>query len=755
MSIMKKHFNKLSLIFFSFILSLTSCGDFFQKVADGTKDVTDNIVRFTEPLVDNVVSGTQYVFDNVTHFTKEAVKNIQDKAEGIAGNVEEYFTGTNSSTLKNYEIKYSEKSSYQVKDGDEFANPQGFNKKELYSQRFEEFIPYYASTVLRSYGYDVFMGVAYLKGTTYSGLIFTKNNTFIEYKGKDTPTCGFVQIKLDGTDDPVLTNEIVQKGLIAVPNLEYASYKNYQKGFVVVDSATIDEQAGLYDDYYFEMEQITPYCLNVKVDESLPSDYQEYPYEIYDFDNQRVIKEKTKLTLRDQLLELQRQNSNLVDQGVATNNAISSISECLSADESICGVITVKGDDVSDKDLSLLKREVEDFNDSYSGSMDENQVREFNGQFDFDEAKVSESIISLVANSLSLVGTVATVVIGVTAGTPIIKAIVLTTGISAIIYNVSNIIESSQNLYYGLNNLEKEGVNPVYQAFKAVIKDEKTAKIVYHSWGIANTVITGLTRPISKSLEISHAMGLGTFRTAINVVRAVLVTVAKAGTAAIGGALVGNVVTKVVTYVTDSRFIGNIVGFASTLIVGMLIFKGLDNLDKKLNISGLYPKSNAVTSFNEDYSNKQKEYTWGSQNDDFKNLSRSDKEMYIRQIRDYACQDLGIENKPSLNIVYDYTDSASGYYTANDNTLTVNLASSENTTWSGLADTIGHECRHAYQYQYAYSNPNSDMAYSLSNYIPYDGTNYDAYRYQLCENDAWNYGGKFSSWLLSLLGIVA
>ena len=57
-------------------------------------------------------------------------------------------------------------------------------------------------------------------------------------------------------------------------------------------------------------------------------------------------------------------------------------------------------------------------------------------------------------------------------------------------------------------------------------------------------VITNLTRPITKSLQISQSMGLGVFRTAVNVVRAVFVTIVKAGAAAIGGALIGNFVTN-------------------------------------------------------------------------------------------------------------------------------------------------------------------------------------------------------------------
>ena len=748
---MRRPLFKIALALLSTSFLLTSCSEtlsnIFSDIVDGVKTIADKVAKISEPIIDNITAGAQYVYENVAHFTEEAVRNIQEKSVEIAGNVEESIIGTNPNNLSNYETKYSEGTFYLSKDCNQFADPQGFNHVEHFSFEFEEFIPYYVSTILASYGYAVFAGLAFNKGECYTGLIFTKNDTFIEYQGEDTPTCGFVQLFLDGSNDPIIDEDVVLSGLIAVPNKEYADDNNYCEAFVVTDSADIDEQAGVSCGYYFEFKQLNRYCLSVNVKDELPKNYSSYPYEIYDFDHRKVIKSKSKNTTRDELLRISNMDSNAFEKGMVTNNAIAEIEACSSSNDSINAVMTFTSDDL-DVSKTTLRKNAYEFVDSYDGSLDDKQVNSFSKETTFDENKASETIISLVSNSLALVGTTATVVVGTVAGTPCIKAIVLTTGISAIVYNVSNIIENVQTIYYGLNNLEEEAVNPVYQAFASVIKDDNTAKIVYHAWGIANTVIASLTRPVSKALEISFAKGLGRFQTAISVLRAVLVTIAKASVAAIGGALFGNFINRIVTYVTDNRFIGNMVGFASTMLVSMLIFKGLDKIDQKLNISGLYPKAQVATSFKADYERNNKKYSWESRNPDFEDLSRSEKEMYAREIRDLACNDLKLYDKPKINFVYDYSEPSSGYYSNYDNTLTVNMASSENRTWSGIADTIGHECRHAYQYTYA--TPGSAMEYSLNHYItPEQG--YGAYRYQLCEADAWDYGSTFADMILSLL----
>ena len=81
------------------------------------------------------------------------------------------------------------------------------------------------------------------------------------------------------------------------------------------------------------------------------------------------------------------------------------------------------------------------------------------------------------------------------------------------------------------------------------------------------------------------------------------------------------------------------------------------------------------------------------------------------------------------------------------------MRASENQDIRGLADTIGHEMRHAQQVQYAQLNPDSAMAQSLNNYKSTgQGYSYEEYRYQLCEADAFEAGESFSNWFMSILG---
>ena len=739
-----------------------TAGDVWDNITDTTTTVVEKIKEYAEPVIDNVTTGAKYVYDNVAHFTQETYANVSAKAQNLAGDVQEYFTGINPNDLKQKEVVYSEPKENVIKDQDGgWGNPHGLNHDELYDADFEEFIPYYVSTIIRSAGYEVYFGAAFQKGTTYPGLIFTKNDEAIEYQGKDTFICGFLQLKTDGDGNAIVTEEIVEKGLVAVPDPQYKNEKGIKDAYIITDFTSIETQAGVAFNTYFELEQYNRYVLNVYVKENKPETYQNYEYEVYDFDNDRVLKEKVGQTNRDILVELTKSNPEAVEGGILTVNAIADINEGLSEDEELTNVVTFDESIIQEAEQSDFKDNVDTFVENYSTNQEKMDVNAYSDVKKENEAptktreeKITEGAIATVASSLALVGATASVVFGLVNGGIVIKAIVITAGVSAIVYNVGNIIEGVENIYYGAINSEKVGVNPVYNAFKDVIGDEKTATIVYHAWGIASTLITSLTVPATKALMIAKASHFGVFKTCVNVIRAVFVTIVKGGAAAIGGALIGNLTAKIVTHVTDNRCLGTIVGFATTLLVSILIFKGLDNLDKKLNASGLYPKADAISSYKTDSMKKQEEYTYGHNDGDFKNMSNSEKEAWARYIRDTACERLGVEDKPTISFVYDANSNAGGYSNYN-NHITINMAEAENTSWRGFADSIAHECRHAWQYEQAYYNPYSDVAVSLDNYIQPlpDHSNYNAYRYQPCEADAFNFGERFASWFLNLIGI--
>lgn len=336
------------------------------------------------------------------------------------------------------------------------------------------------------------------------------------------------------------------------------------------------------------------------------------------------------------------------------------------------------------------------------------------------------------------------------AGVVVVSAIVITTGTSSIVYNVSNMIAGCQDVYYGAKGDTAESQNPVLALFKSFIPDENTATLIYHIWGVANTLISNIMMPVSKALNIAKVKGLNAFQTAGNVIRASVTTVAKALATGIGSGIVANYVTKVVTRVSNDENIGKLAGFGACLVSGMLIYKGLDSIDKKLDISGLYPKADVKSSF---YKNRE-EQTNQLYEENVSRKQRGEDEELVRALTDIAADQYGIEEKPTIKIVYSNNTADCGSYNYGDNTLTVNMRASDNMTLEGLADTVGHEMRHAWQYQDAIYNGNVDMYDSLANYIlpNADGSNYSAYQNQLCEADAWEYGSRFAQFILGLVG---
>ena len=767
---MKKKLNKFLITMLSivtFIPFLSGCSDeewlqakhdvedWWSNVTDGATDFADKVVKFSEPIIDKVKEGAIYAYDNVSHFTMEAYEAMCKKGEELAGNVNDYFTGFSLDDLKNYEIQYSEASEKPIKDLNGVAkNPYNINHSEQFDYYVENFIPYYVSTIIGSYGYEVYYGVAFQKGNVYPGLIFTNNNETIEYQKEETYTCGFLQLVTNKDDlNNIVTEELVEKGLIAVPNEEYVK-GNVKQDYVITEFTSINPQACVVSNNYFELEQINNYVLKATFKKNCDATYSAYHHEIYDFDNNRVLKEAGKQTVQEYVKTLDDKEFECCSDAV---NAIADMQEqMVGSEEEITNIITVSSDvvdfasttkyqqyidslqegEVEDKDVSTVS--INDATEKICKLLEDNE----------ESVDISNKVLSAISGAMAITGMAASIVICIAGSSVAIKAIVITTGVSSIVYNIGNIIGNITAIY----DPNGEGTNPIYNAFAAVTNNASYAKLAYHAWGIGNSIIAGLCVPASKSLTISRIKGYGKFRTFINLIRSVMVTIAKGGIAAFGAALIGNYTKKIVTYVTDSRLIGNVVGFASTIIVGILIYKGLDKIDQSLNISGLYPKENVMSGYKKSYG-EENEFKTTHDNASFKNMSRSEKEYAARYVRDMVCDELGIDNKPSLEFTYDPNSTTAGGYNPTHNSIEINFACGDNTTWQGFVDSIAHECRHAYQFEYATMNPNSDMAYSLQNYITPDA-GYDAYRYQLCESDAWSWAASFATKFLTMFGIA-
>ena len=211
----------------------------------------------------------------------------------------------------------------------------------------------------------------------------------------------------------------------------------------------------------------------------------------------------------------------------------------------------------------------------------------------------------------------------------------------------------------------------------------------------------------------------------------------------IGAGFVGKYVSKIVTKVTNNENLGRLAGFGATLVSGYYIFKGLDSIDQALDVSGLYPKNQLKPAF----AKCQQDQIKVVYREDISKQTRGEDLELVRELFIEAKDYLGVDSTTGVAVYYDSNSEIQGFYDRQADIVFVNMRAPGHNSSIELADTIAHELRHAWQYQQIQINPNSEFASSLNNYVsPQSGSMeaYSQYRNQLCELDAWEYGGKFA-----------
>lgn len=762
------------LLIIALLLPLCSCGflDAMNSAKDKAGDIAGNVKDKAGDWIAGASSKSQewfiaakqaiikkygtakdgiiYVYDKAAECTATGWKKATDKATELLGDVDDFISGLKGDQTPT-EITYAEcDAQHLIKD---LGEGETFNETDaiIIDDQFqtEQFVAYYLSSVLSARGYRVFNGAVYYKGDFYGGLIFTKDELFIEENGQKLYSCGFVQLVSDTYSGLELTDAMVQTGLIAVP----ADTGSDATAFIVEEYASFNDFSGIFNNFYFKYQQPSHYVVKIQIKPN-DSSYYDRTIELYDFDKEDAVYTSTDASAEVEKLYLENQQS--FEGAVTTVNAISDYEDNTDGDVSTLFVLdgttldkvancaekgTNSVTDLFKKGLSKIKLGGNQFLSFDS----KGKVHVLGSEQEADATRVTNGIISTVGSGLAVAGTVASVVCVCSAGTVVVSAIVITTGTSAIVYNVSNMLAGAQDVYYGAKGSTSESENPVLLLFKQMIPDEKTATLVYHIWGIASTAITTILIPVSKAMTIAKAKGLNAFQTTTNVIRASLTTVAKALATGIGAGIVANYVSKVVAKATNNENLAKLAGFGTSLVTGMLLYKGLDTIDKNFDISGLYPKNTVKSSFAKNYDEQRKSLF----RNDVSRRQRGEDQRRADALADYCADSYGIK-KPKIKLVYDNDLTNCGSYQRSTNTITINMRVSTHQTIDGLADTIGHEMRHAVQWQYAIENPNSEMAQSLNNYISPD-QDYDAYLNQLCEADAWSAGISFSNWIKTLV----
>lgn len=749
-----KRFVSLLLVVATFlsVLSLTGCDvDDVKKTADNVKSDAAKVWDDVKKSAGNAKSNAAKVIDNARDAIVKAYGSA--KASELVGNAQDFIAGLydeEEPATTPYAKGDPERPVRDLPAGVSFDETDSVTIGDTY--KAEQFVTYYLGSVLEARGYTVHNGAVYYKGDVFGGLIFTKGDVFIEEDGETILSCGFVQLVSDSYSGVTVTDDMAQTGLIAV------SADDPGKAFIVEDYSAFDSFSGIYDNTYFSYQQKDHYVLSVSLKENDPGNYDP-TIELYDFDNDKYI--YTAKDSEQAVARLYAEDNQSFVGAQTTVNAIADVDE--NAEGNLSTVIVLDGNtlDAITSKFEAGTEKVVSFATSCA-----NKVKVGVGQFlnidsdgdtnwigseaDWDEERVTNGIISTVGSGLAATGAVASIVCVTGSAGVAVSAIVITAGTSAIVYNVSNMLAGTQDIYYGAKGDVTESQNPVLLLFKKLIPDEKTAELVYNIWGVGCTLVSTLMMPVSKALHIAKVNGLNAFQTSVNVVRASVVTIAKGLATGIGAGLVSNYVSKVATKVSGDQYIGKLVGFGSSLVTGMLIYKGLDAVDKKLDISGLYPKSSVSRSFTQA---KEEQYRRLCSDKDISDLSRGKKARLTKGIVDDAVEMYGFDDAPKIKLVNDSNRANCGSYNPENDTLTININADEHRTLGGLCDTIGHELQHRVQWV----SGDAEMLNSLHNYISPnpDGSNYYDYRNQLCEADAFQAGTDFARDYLSLLGLAA
>ena len=311
-------------------------------------------------------------------------------------------------------------------------------------------------------------------------------------------------------------------------------------------------------------------------------------------------------------------------------------------------------------------------------------------------------------------------------------------------------IEAGQEIYYGATgDIYSESFNPLLEAFKTAIPDDELATKVYHIFGISCSIVQALVVPANAALTLSRATGATVWQTTLAITRAVAVEAVKMVVTGVVAAGVGYGTNVIVTDLTDSENWGKVAGFGSALLAGMFTYKGLNKLDAKYNFSGLhskvYLKVPESEFTKEDVIKQFAEDKWAE-------MSTYDKKQMLEKLGNSIADDLGIVEKPRIRY-YNNSSNNAGYGYFDDHSYTININeyyfNNGKTPGLEMLDTMAHEYRHCWQLKFA----TGAIKESYSNYISYNSKlgNYDQYRYQPCEADAFDYA---EIWTTILKGLI-
>lgn len=661
------------------------------------------------------------------------VSNEQVVNDAIIDNTQAFEVSLSSSTYNEYANYISQAVSYT----------HSISEEEVYTMA----VGCIENGIATATGCETKFGYVYVTDDTIiPGLIFT-NWELANAEETTIYNAGFIQLKPEGSSDLEITEDMVKQGLIAcAEGLEDVS-------FLVNQYTLLDSFSFVYSGKYVKYFQKNPYVVEIGVNENKRSNYDETIQTLYDFDNEEYIWENLEYKSISA-------SSYFSDEAKAYELARKTVSEIISLQDKngkqmeIATIIIYVEENINeyliDSQIGVVNGYSIDELDKIEATLESDQFLVISPDGvticsvptvqELSQQRVANGWIQAITGALVLAGSAIVTVCTAGAGAPaLITAVAVVSGTVAIGYGACEVIEGVQELYYGYNgDIESESVNFGVEFFKTFGLPEEEARKTYHAVGLSSTLINQLTMPVGKVVSITT----GFFRTTLAVGRVVLVETAKMAVTGLASLVVNDVATDVAIELGMNPVYARLIGYGSALLSGMLVYTGLNKLDQKLNVSGLYPKLSMQKIVTEKSLNEVSErFT----DEKWVAMSNAEKKEAIYELTQLISKEIGFESMPKIKY-YNSSKKDAGlgaYYDGNDTIfINENYINNPPLSENGIVDLIGHELTHRVQFFNLNKFPDDPVSYSYKHYIEYKSAkgNWLEYRYQPCEDQAFRAG---------------
>ncbi len=423
-------------------------------------------------------------------------------------------------------------------------------------------------------------GIAFSDGSLYS----------IDEEGNPYYSCGFMQI-VEGKAEYTLTPEIAANGIAVM------AQDDSDTRYIIESNAFVDGFSGLSNGHYFSYKQTAPFVISLeskKVSGPVKS-YADEDLDLYDYDNEEYLYQAS--IFRGSTIGAYAIYGKAA---TAYKNAIAALNEAIRIQEENGMMIALNSFVVFD--LDSLSADIANLQEEFVGiegfELAQNQyiVSTSDGykvvtDNSYESARTSRGFSGLLKTltGAALTGGGAMLMVAGAAAMmacPVLGGLMLISGTAEVVFGAADVVEGAQDIIAAATgDIDQKSYNPIKGLFAKMYGDEEAGEKAYYFCEAIIGLTSSFYGPINMAFQAASGLS-GGFSTAISVGRAIAVHAVKIGITTLVTVGVGKFAAQAASKMGIGEIGSQLIGIGAGLLTGFLVYKGLDKIDRSLNLSG-------------------------------------------------------------------------------------------------------------------------------------------------------------------------